>query len=57
MKEILCKMTSTTQSTFVFFASFSVVIIAMDRMRFVVTPQRVQLSNKMVIILKIIVHV
>ena len=45
-------MTSTTQSVFVFFASFSVVIIAMDRMRFIVTPQKVQLSNKMVNILQ-----
>ena len=46
-------MTSTTQSVFVFFASFSVVIIAMDRMRFIVTPQKVQLSNKMVNILQL----
>ena len=41
-------MTTTSQSVFVFFASFSVVIIAVDRMRFVVTPKKVQLSNKMV---------
>ena len=41
-------MTTTSQSVFVFFASFSVVIIALDRMRFVVTPDKVQLNNKMV---------
>ena len=48
LKEFLCKMTTTSQSVFVFFASFSVVIIALDRMRFVVTPDKVQLNNKMV---------
>ena len=41
-------MTATSQSVFVFFASFSVVIIALDRMRFVVTPGKAQLNNKMV---------
>ena len=47
-QEVLCKMTATSQSVFVFFASFSVVIIALDRMRFVVTPGKAQLNNKMV---------
>ena len=45
-------MTTTSQSVFVFFASFSVVIIAVDRMRFVVTPKKVQLNNKMVKMMK-----
>ena len=43
-QELLCKLSSGSQSTFVFFASFSIVIIAWDRMKYVVTPSKPQFS-------------
>ena len=44
-QELMCKLSAGSQTTFVFFASFSVVIIAWDRMSYVVTPSSPQFST------------
>ena len=48
-KEILCQLPSTSQSAFVFFSSFSVVLIAVDRLLLIVYPSRTQISTSMVV--------
>ena len=47
-QEIFCKLMSFTQSTFVFFSSVSVALIAVDRMLVIVYPDVKQISNKQV---------
>ena len=48
-KEILCQFASTSQSAFVFFSSFSVVLIAVDRLLLIVYPSRSQISTSQVV--------
>ena len=45
---ILCKLTSSSQCAFVFFSSFSVVVIAIDRLLVVTHSSKLQISCKMV---------
>ena len=47
-QEMFCKLMSFTQSTFVFFSSVSVALIAVDRMLVIVYPDVKQISNKQV---------
>ena len=44
-QEALCKISGTTQSTAVFFTSFSIVLIAFDRFQLIVRSDRRQVSN------------
>ena len=44
LQEILCKLMGSSQSSFVFFSSFSVVLIAVDRLIFIVYPGSFQIS-------------
>ena len=48
VQEILCKLIGATQSTCVFFSSFSILLIAMDRYLFIVRPTGRQISVKQV---------
>ena len=48
VQEILCKLIGATQSTCVFFSSFSILLIAMDRYLFIVRPMGCQISIKQV---------
>ena len=43
--EILCKLIGTTQATCVFFSSFSIVLIAVDRYLFILHPTNTQIST------------
>ena len=42
---ILCKMIGTIQASCVFFSSFSILLVALDRYRFILHPSQTQLSN------------
>ena len=44
---VLCKLIGTIQATCVFFASFSILLVALDRYQFVVNFSRPQASNRM----------
>ena len=47
---ILCKLIGTIQTSCVFFASFSILLVAVDRNRFIVHPTKFQLSNQMAVL-------
>ena len=49
LQEILCQLTSASQSAFVFFSSFSVVAIAVDRLLFIAYPKKTQITTGQVI--------
>ena len=42
---ILCKMIGTIQASCVFFSSFSILLVSLDRYRFILHPAKTQLSN------------
>ena len=42
---ILCKMIGTIQTSCCFFSSFSILLVALDRYRFILHPSKTQLSN------------
>ena len=44
-QEMMCQLTSASQSAFVFFSSFSVVLIAVDRLLLIVYPRITQIST------------
>ena len=43
--DILCKLIGTIQASCVFFSSFSILLIALDRYRFILHSTKTQLSN------------
>ena len=45
---VLCQLTSASQSTFVFFSSLSVTLIAVDRFLFIIHPKNYQISIRQV---------
>ena len=47
-KEIMCKLVGSVQSTCVFFSSFSILLIAVDRYIFIIHPSARQISPKQV---------
>ena len=47
-QEVLCQLTSASQSTFVFFSSLSVTLIAVDRFLFITQPKHPQISTRQV---------
>ena len=47
-KEFVCKLLDSFQATCVFFSSFSILMIAMDRYRFILQPRHRQISVQMV---------
>ena len=46
--DYLCKLVGTTQASCVFFSSFSILLIAVDRYMFIVHPTATQISTKQV---------
>ena len=46
--DYLCKLVGTTQASCVFFSSFSILLIAVDRYLFIVHPTATQISTKQV---------
>ena len=42
---ILCKMIGTIQASCVFFSSISILLVSLDRYRFILHPSKTQLSN------------
>ena len=50
-QEMLCQLNSSSQTAFVFFSSFSVVLIAVDRLLYIAFPGTRQISTTQVIIL------
>ena len=51
---ILCKLIGTIQTSCVFYASFSILLVAVDRFRFIVHPTKAQLSNQMAVLASLI---
>merc|ERR1712179_101346 len=54
-QEIICKLKGFLQTCCVFFSSFSILLIAMDRYIIIVTPYSTQISIKMAFLLSLII--
>jgi len=52
--EFICKLAGSFQATFFFFSSFSILMIAMDRYRFILQPKHRQISIQMAIWLSLL---
>ena len=49
----MCKVLGSFQATFVFFSTFSILLIAVDRYRFIVHPSKSQISISMAVIMSV----